>query len=94
MDRIYNFCLEINCLKSYFFSVCGLPVGCTLTEGAVQRGGFRWGPGCLIAAVLWRPGLMLAIGGHGAQTSQAYGEPVITSWGSGLSVETTLSFEI
>ena len=76
------------------FSVHDSPVGCTLTEGAVQRRGLRGRPGGLIAAVLWGPGLMLAVGGHGAQTSQAYGEPVITAWSSGLSIETTLSFEI
>ena len=75
-------------------SNCDSPVGCTLTEGAVQRRGFRGRPRGLIAAVLWGSGLMLPVGGHGAKTSQAYGEPVITSWSSSLSVETTLSFKI
>ena len=77
-----------------FPAVFDSPVCCTLTQGAVQRRGFRGGPRGLIAAVLWGSGLMLSVGGHGAETSQAYGEPVITSWSSSLSVETTLSFKI
>ena len=89
-----KFIIQTEFVDCICLAVRDSPVSCTLTEGAVQRGGFRWGPGCLIAAVLWGPGLVLSIGGHGAETSQAYGEPVITSWSSGLSVETTLSFKI
>ena len=71
-----------------------LPVGCTVTEGAVERGGLGGGPGGLVAGVLRGPGLVLSVRGHGAQTSQTDWEPVISSWSSGLSVKITLGFKI
>ena len=70
------------------------PVGSTVTQRAVQGGGLGGGAGGLIAALLWGPRLVLAIGGHGAKTTQTNGEPVISSWSSSLSVKTTLGFEI
>ena len=71
-----------------------LPVGCTVTEGAVERGRLGGGPGGLVAGVLRGPGLVLSVRGHGAQTSQTDWEPVISSWSSGLSVKITLGFKI
>ena len=38
---------------------------------------------------------MLTIGGHGAQATQTYGEPVVTTGGpGGLAIEPTLGLEI
>ena len=71
------------------------PVGCWVCERAVERWGFgRRGRSVIGGSILARPGLVLTVGGHGSQTSQTNGEPVVTSWSSCVAVETTLSLEI
>ena len=73
-----------------------VPVGCWVGEWAVEGGGLGGGGGRVVAGVtLGGPGLVLAIGGHGAQPTQAYREPVVSPGGAGgLAIEPALGLEI
>ena len=70
-----------------------IPVGCCVCQRAVQ--GWCLGRRCwsVIGSILWGSWLMIAIGGHGAQTSQTYGESVVSScWSPCVAIESTLCF--
>ena len=68
------------------------PVGCCVTQRAVERGGFGWwSGGGIVRTFLWGSGLVLAVWGDTPQTSEAYGKPVISrSRCSPLPVKPTL----
>ena len=72
-----------------------LPVS-WVCERAVKRGCLgRWGRRIIGGSILWRSGLVLTIGGHGAKASKTNGEPVVASWSSwGLPIESCLGLEI
>ena len=86
--------LLINTLYSFIITKNNkIPVGCCVCQRAVEGGCLGRRCWSVIRSILWGSWLMIAIGGHGAQTSQTYGESVVSScWSPCVAIESTLCF--